>query len=799
MANFKYVDAVSVEEAASILKEYGKKARVIAGGTDILGEVKDDILPDFPEVIVNIKSIPGLDYIKVKNKKLSIGAATRLEDIARDPLIKEKYGLLAEAARRTASPHIREMGTIAGNICQSNRCWYYWVQNNRFNCLRKGGGHCYALTGDARYHSIFGAAKVDVTPCAAKCPDNVDIPSYFSKIREGDLSGAARKLIEHNPLPAVTGRVCPHFCESDCNRGIYDEAVAIRCVERFMGDYILKNQKASYPSPHRENHKRIAIVGSGPAGLSAAYYLRQLGYSITVFERMAEAGGVLTYGIPSYRLPKAIVKKQVKAFEKIGITFKTGVTVGQDIQLKDLTSSFDAIFLACGTWKEREMGIRGEEHLLSGTGFLAAVNSGHTEIPGHRVAVIGAGNVAIDVARTLRRLGAEPVIVYRRTRAEMPALKEEVEKAEEEGIAIHFLTSPVEVSKKGRAKLLKCERMKLGPADATGRPRPVAVRGSEFVTEYDAVFKAIGEDPDVSFIPAGFLKKARLQVDASSGSIGQNLFAGGDFVSGSSTVVEAIAAGRTAAGSIDLFLGGTGISDKCECGQAEKAPLRLDSSYLRKTLRVRPAELTAEDRVKNIHNEDVAGLDLKAINMESGRCFNCGCVAVNPSDIAPALIVLDAKIRTSQRLIEAEKFFAVEGDKSTVLADDEIVLEIIIPEPGSDTRFNFTKFALRKSIDFPVVNCAAAVQTEKGTVKASRICLNAVYNQPYRVTGAENYIQGKKITESVAAAAAEIGLKEAFPLINNRYKIQIARTLVKRAILACTWTGISPSWHKAAR
>jgi CO/xanthine dehydrogenase FAD-binding subunit len=510
-----------------------------------------------------------------------------------------------------------------------------------------------------------------------------------------------------------------------------------------------------------------------------------LGYNITVFERMAEAGGVLTYGIPSYRLPKDIVNKQVKALINIGINIKTGVSVGKDIQINELISSFDAVFLACGTWKEKTLGIKGEEYLLSGTAFLSEVNSGNQEIPGRKVAVLGAGNVAIDVARTLRRLGARPLIIYRRTRAEMPALKEEIEKAGEEGIPIRFLTSPVEVSKKGLAVVLTCEKMKLGPVDPTGRPRPVAVSGSEFITEFDAVIKAIGEDPELSFIPPEFLQNNKLKVDSLTCSTGRNVFAGGDFVSGSSTVIEAIASGRKAAASIDRYLGGIGTSDECKCRQEKLAPLKLDSAFLRKTNRAHPPEMTVKERVQSVNTEDIGGLDLKAISTESLRCFNCGCVAVNPSDMAPALIVLAAKIKTSRRLIKAEKFFSVEGEKSTVLDDDEIVIEITIPEPVFGTRFNFTKFAIRKSIDFPVVNCAAAIQSENGVVKTSRICLNAVYNQPYRVSGAEEYITGKKITEQLADRAAEIGLKDAFPLINNHYKIQIARTLVKRAILAC--------------
>jgi CO/xanthine dehydrogenase FAD-binding subunit len=250
-------------------------------------------------------------------------------------------------------------------------------------------------------------------------------------------------------------------------------------------------------------------------------------------------------------------------------------------------------------------------------------------------------------------------------------------------------------------------------------------------------------------------------------------------------VVEAIASGRKAATSIDRYLGDRWPSDKSQCDRNNQTPLRFESSFLRKTGRVRLPELSVEKRIKSIENEDTGDVELKSITRESQRCFNCGCVAVNPSDLAPALIALDAKIQTSRRTIEAQEFFAVAGDRSTVLEDDEIVTEIVVPAPLPDTRFDFTKFAMRKSIDFPVVNCAAAVQHEKGKVKSARICLNAVYNQPYRVKEAEEYIHGKKITGPIASEAAERGVKEAFPLINNQYKVQVAKTLVKRAILAC--------------
>ncbi len=786
MRKFTHTNASTVEEATSLLKQSKGRAELIAGGTDLLGQMKDEILPEYPEIIVNIKTIPGLDYIKEQDRTLKIGALTRLEDIAKDKTIKDRYATLAEAAHRTASPHIREMGTIGGNICQSTRCWYYWVPNNRFNCMRKGGRICYAMTGEGRYHSVFGAVGVTSPPCSSDCPAGVDIPSYMSRIRDGDLVEAARILLQFNPLPAITGRVCPHFCEQECNRGEFDEPMSIRSIERFVGDHILDNATKIIRPPEIDAGKSVAIVGSGPAGLSAAYYLRGFGHSVTVFERMEEPGGLLTYGIPPYRLPKDIVKRQIKTLEGTGIQFKLGVNIGKDTSIEELMKSFDAVFLACGAWKERPSGAKGEQLMMSGLEFLRKANLGVREVPGKKVAVIGGGNVAIDVARTLLRMGAEPLVVYRRSEAEMPAVSEEVKKAKEEGIAFEFLTLPVEASKNNGKIALKCVRMKLGPLDETGRPRPVPIEGSEFTAEFDAAVKAIGEEPDTSSVPSEFLdKNGRLKIDPSSHLLGKNVFVGGDFVTGPSTVVGAIAAGREAASLIDRSLKNVGNQVEDKDKETVQLPKKFNASYLKRTSRVKTPELPVSDRVKGIDVEDVLGLALSEVQTEANRCFNCGCVAVNNSDLAPALIALDAKIKTTKRLVEAEKFFAVEGERTTLLADDEIVTEIQVPTPSAGTKSKFIKFALRKSIDFPIVNCASAIESEGGVVKSARICLNAVFNNPCRAIEAEESIIGKSIDESTAEAAGNAAIADACPLADNSYKIQIARALVKRTVLAC--------------
>jgi NADPH-dependent glutamate synthase beta subunit-like oxidoreductase/CO/xanthine dehydrogenase FAD-binding subunit len=784
MRRFKHLNARTLQEAGSVLKKQQGKARIISGGTDILGQMKDDILPAYPEVLINIKTIPGLSYIKEEENWLKIGALTPLKDIANNAVIKDKYTALAQAAHRVASPNIREMGTIGGNICQSNRCWYYWSPGNRFNCMRKGESRvCYATVGDNRYHSIFGATKITETPCSSECPNNVDIPAYLSKIRNNDLPGAAQILLGNNPIPAITGRVCPHFCEQKCNRADFDESVSINSVERFMGDYILENASRMYTSPEKQAEKSIAIVGSGPAGLSAAYYLRKSGYRVTVFERMGEAGGLLTYGIPPYRLSRDVVKHQIKAFADMGIEFKFKTEVGKEITVAGLMRDYAAVFLAVGAWEERDMGIKGENLLNQGLEFLRKVNQGIRENPGKNAAVIGGGNVAIDVARTLLRMGTRPMVIYRRTEAEMPAMREEFERAKEEGVEFEFLTLPVEASKKGNKIALKSIRMKLGTADKTGRPRPVAIEGSEFSIEFEAVFKAVGEGIESSLVPAEFLdKEGRLKIDSSTHLLGKNLFAGGDFVSGPATVVAAIAGGREAANEIAGYLGT--VLKNNPTGKSQNAET-FNSLCLQTISRVKAPEISISEGSQSIDIEDVLTLGINEAKTEADRCFNCGCLAVNPSDIAPALIALNAKIKTTARIIDAEEFFAAMEEKSTILSCDELVTEIQIPFPSPGTCSNFIKFALRKSIDFSVVSCASKIESQGEKVTGARICLNAVYNNPYRATEAEDFIIGKSINETTSEAAGSAAIRKACPLARNAYKVQIAKTLVKRSIMAC--------------
>lgn len=776
MKPFEHYNAQSIKEASELLKEYNGKAKANAGGTDLLGAMRDKCLAEYPEAVINIKTVEGLDFIKKDKAGLKIGALAKLADIAASPEVAEEYKLLAEAVCSVATPHIRNMATIGGNLAQDVRCWYYRYPHQiggPIECLRKGGKLCNALVGDNRYHSLFGAARPIEYPCAGHCPARTDIPSYLSNVRKGDFAGAAQILIDHNPLPAITGRVCPVFCEPACNRGELDEAVAIRCVERGVGDYVLKHASKFYVPPKKESRKKVAVIGSGPAGLAAAFYLRREGHQVTVYEKLTQAGGMLHYSIPPYRLPKDVVKKQVQALKSMGITFKLGANVGTDVRMGDLKKRFDAVFVAGGTWRSMKLGVPGEDNpaVRYALDYLAEVNAGEKVGLGKKVIVIGGGSVAIDAARTARRLGAQEVHLVclecrdLTSKDRMLAQVSEIGEAEEEGIIIHPSLGIKKIVK-GGGNTVGLETMAcLSVREPDGRFNPQYDRTCETLdVQADSIIVAIGQGVEPAL--AAMIKKS-----------GKGIVAGGDVVSGPSTVIEAVASGRDAAERINAS-----FKRPPQKAQQQTDPA-FNETVLNATPRVRVEELAPAFRLKGIRMEDMPGATQKQIEAEAGRCFNCGCLAVGPSDVGIALVALNARIVTTKRTIEAAKFFDADASHSHVLKTDELIKEIHVPKPPKGARQTYAKFTLRKPIDFAIVSVASLLNMNDGVCTEARIVMGAVAPYPLRAISAEEFLKGRRVDESTAAEAGRRALEGALPLTKNAYKIEIAKAMVKRALL----------------
>ena len=410
--------------------------------------------------------------------------------------------------------------------------------------------------------------------CVAACPVGINIPAFVSKIAEGDFAGASSIIAEDSSLPSICGRVCPqeNQCEGSCILGIKSEPVAIGKLERFVGDWSLENECKGCQKEPANGHK-VAVIGSGPSGLACASDLAKWGYEVTVFEALHKLGGVLVYGIPEFRLPKEkIVAREIDSLRKLGVKFETDVVVGRTITIDSLMDEegFDAVFIGSGAGLPRFMGINGENlnGVVSANEFLTRANlmrayDDEYDTPiyvGKRVVVVGGGNVAMDAVRTAKRLGAESVIVYRRSEQELPARREEVHHAKEEGIEFKMLTNPVEVlgDDKGWVRGLRCVEMELGEPDESGRRSPVEKPGSEFEVECDVVIMALGTSPNplLKSTTKGLETNRRgcIVTNEQGATSRDGVFAGGDAVTGAATVILAMGAGRTAAKAIDEYI-----------------------------------------------------------------------------------------------------------------------------------------------------------------------------------------------------------------------------------------------------
>ncbi len=507
---------------------------------------------------------------------------------------------------------------------------------------------CHAVVGKS------GTEKQETSPCKTGCPAHNNVQGYVNLAAKGKFQEALQLIKETSPFPSICGRICHHPCETDCYRSQIDESVAAHSIERFVADLDLNSNTRYQPKIKARKKEKVAIVGSGPAGLTCAYYLAQEGYPVTIFEKANLLGGMLAMAIPSYRLPREIVEAEIRLIRDLGVTMKTGVEVGKDKTIAQLREEgFKAFFVAIGTQECLRLGIEGEDlkGVYGGLDYLRRINLGESLAIGKNLAVIGGGNAAMDAVRSARRGGAENAfILYRRGLEEMPARPEEIEECLEEGIFIHTLTQPVRfIGENGKVIAVEYIKMRLTGQDESGRRKPEPIPGSEFTIEVDAVITAQGQESDwacltpgcaCTLTPWGTMKVDPLTLQSDD----PDIFAGGDAIGGHQTVIEAIADGRRAAISIERYI--------------EGQDLRLDRDTEWKTIRTpqkgkydpsprsQMPRLEVQERVKNF-NEVQTGLTEEMAVQEAQRCISCGscCIQACPYDA----IAFDQKLGKIQK------------------------------------------------------------------------------------------------------------------------------------------------------
>lgn len=786
MKRFDYVRPQTCTEASG---EMENGAVYMAGGSDLLGELKQDILPKYPKKVVSLRDIPELKGVAVEDGKLKVGAMTTLAELTESETVASSVPALAEAAHSVATPLVRGIGTIGGNICQDVRCWFYRYPNEiggRLDCARKGGAECFAIKGDSRYHSIFGGMKVaSPVGCSGGCPNNTDIGSYMEKLRAGDWAAAAEIFYRVNPMPTVTSRVCAHPCENHCNRMTVmatedikdaDDCVSIHTVERALGDYAMQHKDVYYKAPEHETGVSVAVIGAGPAGLTAAYYLRKAGHSVTVYDKMEKAGGMLQYAIPNYRLPKHYVDEVAEAIKGMGVDFEMGKELGRDFDAESLERRFDKVFYATGAWKRPVLGFDGEEFTEFGLQFLVEVNKWMNKKKRENVIVIGGGNVAMDVAVTAKRLGAKSVtLIFRKPENELTASREEIERAKEEGVQIMPQWGVKRaLYKDGQVTGMELKRT-FYTRDENGRLVLHYNEDETTIVNADSVLMAAGQQVDLSFLGDYASARGRLVVDEESQATShKGVYAGGDIVSGPSTVISAIRQGRNAAEA---------INESCGIAKPDYKHdgfLKFDASFSELHRGVKDISIPVAERT--LEREDTVTISCEAAEAEAKRCMNCGCYSVNASDISPVLVALDAEIKTTKKTLPAAELFTEKLKVKDMLDPDELVTEIDIPV-REGVNAHYDKFRLRDSVDFAMVSLASAYELEGGVIKSARLVFGGVAPVPLRREAAESYLTGKAPTEETAEEAARIALEGAVPFEKNAYKVQVAMSLVKQSVL----------------
>jgi heterodisulfide reductase subunit A len=484
--------------------------------------------------------------------------------------------------------------------------------------------------------NVYTIDKQGIPPCRVTCPAGVNAQGYIALISQGRFKEALEVLRRTMPFAGVCGRVCTHPCESECERGQVDEPVAIRFLKRFMADYEMQNGREKATPVELTHEEKVAVIGSGPAGIGCAYDLIRMGYPVTVFEAAPKVGGLLRYGIPEYRLPNSIVDEEIGYVQELGVEIRTNTAV---TKLEDLfKDDYKAVFIAAGAGIGQTMGIPGEDAdgVLNALSFLQRANSGEKVKIGNRVVVIGGGNAAIDATRVANRIGAgEVAIVYRRSRTEMPADKTEVDEAEVEGIAINILVNPVKVlSQNGKVTSIECIRMELGEPDESGRRRPVPIEGSEFTMEVDTVIMAIGQRVNQEMLPdkLEYTRFGTIIVDDLTLQTNiDGVFAGGDAVSGPDTVIGAVATGKEAAVSIDRYLRNVDLKE----GRSEPVERVKDVNKAGIVKKARQQMPLLEKDQRGGFPEVELGFSEESAIEEAKRCLNCGvcseCLACIPA------------------------------------------------------------------------------------------------------------------------------------------------------------------------
>ena len=507
--------------------------------------------------------------------------------------------------------------------------------------------------------SAMAISKNGTSPCKIACPAHISVQGYVALIASGKYKEALDLIREENPFPAICGRVCTHPCETSCTRGQLDEPISICQLKRFVADEVMQSGNDTPPKPIESKNKKVAVVGSGPGGLSAAYYLALWGYQPTVFEALPIAGGMLAVGIPSYRLPKDVLNAEIEFIKSVGVEIRTNTPIGESLTLEDLkTQGYEATLIAVGAHRNNPMEIEGEnlQGVKSGVEFLRDVNLGSPVSIGQKIAVIGGGNVAIDAARTAMRLGAKEVtILYRRSRQEMPAAEEEIVDAEEEGVKIRYLAAPRKIiGTNDQVSAVECIEMELTEPDDSGRRKPVPIEGSEFKLDVDMVIPAIGQSPDLSFIGSDsqieFSKKSTINTDKETLQTNNpGVFACGDAVLGPATVIEAIAAGKEAALSIDRYLRG----DDLRLGRKRDfTEVEVSIEGRGESQRKQTPKLSPEERVKDFR-EVAQNWDNEVAKAEADRCLDCGiCSECYQCVVACQANAIDHSMR--EELLELE-------------------------------------------------------------------------------------------------------------------------------------------------